>query len=973
MEQQPSKRQRLHLFRLLAAATVILLCSGLSWAAPAPSTAPSYDEDNEYRTIDAFIQRLQAKIDCSDANQWTSLSTTLNSLQTEVETGYEQGTLTSEDIAGLDARLQQIIGDFISSTTIKAGDDLTLLIQNADFSIGDGMNLTGTAIPGWNIISGSIKELSANYHNIEAYHRTFNIQQTLTYNLPAGTYRITVQGFVRIDNGKNSMVLYAGASERLFKLITDESSEVQICSDGTGSTAWPYDRRNTVLGGYLPYSMQGASMYFETINPATNQPYYLNDVTISHLGGELTIGVKCDDTGLWILWDNFTLTYVDDNPLAPFFDDIDAFAAQLKALADNYQTLPDELSEPYTAVMARVDNKASITSVDDAIALRDDLKVVIDLFNKYGPYVCITGSDDAKTLTFYYGMPTSDALELADYYSNISERAWNDEAANIQKVVFDPSFADYKPTSTRVWFYDMTNLTAIEGIENLNTSNVTDMGWMFYGCQNLASLDVSNFDTSNVEYMNSMFCRCQRLTSLNVRNFDTNKVTSMSWMFGYCNSLTSLDVSNFDTSNVKNMYGMFAGCSGLTSLDVSDFNTGNVTDMYAMFRDCSGLSSLDVSNFDTGNVTDMDYMFSGCSGLSSLDVSNFDTRKVTSMIQMFYNCSSLTNLDLSNFDTGNVTDMSYMFRDCSGLTSLDVSNFDTSKVTDMRSMFYNCSGLTSLVISNFDTSNVTDARWLFYGCSGLTSLDVSNFDTKKVTNMYSMFNGCSGLTSLDVSNFDTGNVTDMRYMFYNCYSLTSLDLGNFNTSNVTDMGYMFYKCYSLTTLDVGNFNTSDVSAMTSMFYNCSGLISLDVSNFDTSKVTDMRWMFSYCSSLITIYVGDDWCTEAVEDGNWMFAGCTHLVGGQGTSYSNNYIDYTYAHIDGGAANPGYFTAASSAVLAGDANCDGVVDAADVTVLVDFIVGKTILTTVQKTNADMTGDGKITISDLTSLLKLCPQQ
>ena len=1015
---------------------------------------------NAYKTVNAFIMELQAKIECSDDNQWTSLSTTLNSLQTEVETGYEQGALTSEDIAGLDARLQQILANFIASTTVQAGDDLTLLIQNAEFSIGSGSNLTGTAIPGWNIISGSITELSANYHNIEAYHRTFNMQQTLTYNLPAGTYRITVQGFVRIDSGNNSMMLYAGASERQFKLLTDESSDVQILNNGSGSTAWPYDLRNTVLGGYMPNSMQGANMYFETINTTTQQPYYLNDVTISHLGGELTIGVKCDDTGLWILWDNFTLTYVNDNALAPFFDDIDALAAQLKSLADGYQTLPDELNEAYTAVMARVENKQSITSVDDAIALCNDIKALIQQLSLKEPYARITEEYGVKTLTFYYGEATDDALKVADYYTSYSGRAWHSEASSIGKVVFDPSFADYRPTSTRYWFYNMQNLTAIESIENLNTSNVTDMGYMFVWCFELTSLDVSNFDTSNVTDMSDMFDYCRSLTSLDLSNFDTSNVTNMDEMFKGCSGLTSLNVSNFDTSNVKSMGDMFYNCSGLTNLDVSNFDTSNVTDMRNMFSSCSGLTSLDLSNFDTSNVTNMREMFKGCSGLTSLDLSNFDTSKVTNMSEMFQGCSGLTSLDLSNFDTSNVTDMYYMFVDCSGLTSLDVRNFNTSKViymegmfgkcrsltsldvshfdtsnvTDMSGMFYGCSGLTSLNVSNFDTSNVkrmgccygnpnlegmfgyctsltsldlsnfdtSNVTWMndmfkgcsgltsldlsnfntcnvtfmdemFAGCSGLTSLDLSNFDTRNVTYMYSMFNGCSSLTSLDVSNLDTRNVTDMYYMFQGCSGLTSLDLSNFDTSNVTSMFDMFHDCSGLTSLDVSNFDTRNVNRMDLMFSVCSGLTSLDLSNFDTSKVTTMAWMFSSCSSLTTIYVGESWSINSVQSGANMFSGCTNLIGGQGTSYSEDHTDHTYAHIDGGADNPGYFTAASSVVLAGDANCDGVVNAADVTLLADFIVGKTILTAVQKANADMNGDGIITISDLTSLLKICQQQ
>ena len=256
----------------------------------------------------------------------------------------------------------------------------------------------------------------------------------------------------------------------------------------------------------------------------------------------------------------------------------------------------------------------------------------------------------------------------------------------------------------------------------INVTGMTDASYLFSGCSNLTSLDVSGFDTSNV--------------------------TDMSWLFDGCSGLTSLDVSGFDTSNVTHIEGMFYGCSGLTSLDVSGFDTSNVTYMGMMFSRCSGLTGLDVSGFNTSSVTHMSSMFYGCSGLTSLDVSGFDTSNVTYIGGMFYGCSGLTSLDVSGFDTRNVTYMYGMFDGCSGLTSLDVSGFDTSNVTHIGGMFYGCSGLTSLDVSGFDTSNVTDMGWMFYGCSGLTSLDASGFNTSSVTNMDSMFSGCSSLKTI---------------------------------------------------------------------------------------------------------------------------------------------------------------------------------------------------------------------------------
>ncbi len=189
----------------------------------------------------------------------------------------------------------------------------------------------------------------------------------------------------------------------------------------------------------------------------------------------------------------------------------------------------------------------------------------------------------AGTLTFKH-----DASKPAEAFSlNEGETypAWYDgdgtdyNKNNIKKVVFDPSFANARPTSCYAWFFASKDLTTIEGLEYLNTEKVTSMRSMFASCTNLTSLDVSKFRTQNVTDMYCMFGDCSNLTSLNVSNFNTANVTDMDYMFYNCNNLTSLDVSKFDTQNVTDMYYMFYNCNNLTSLDVSKFDTQNVTDM----------------------------------------------------------------------------------------------------------------------------------------------------------------------------------------------------------------------------------------------------------------------------------------------------------------------------------------------------------------------------------------------------------
>ena len=236
-------------------------------------------------------------------------------------------------------------------------------------------------------------------------------------------------------------------------------------------------------------------------------------------------------------------------------------------------------------------------------------------------------------------------------------------------------------------------------------------------------------------------------------------------------------------------------------------------------------------------------------------------------------------------------------------------SFVDARPTSTLGWFYYMNQLQSITgMEYLNTSEVTDMSDMFDGCSKLTSLDVSNFNTANVTDMSHMFSECFRLTSLDLSSFNTSNVTSMVGMFQNSDVLTSIDLSSFNTANVTDMHSMFFSCRGLTSLDLSSFNTSKVTDMRWMFEGCTGLTSLDLSNFNTAKVTYMNYMFYGCTNLTTIYAGDGWSTEAVTESSYMFRNCTSLVGGKGTTYnSSNPTDATYAHIDGGTSNPGYFT------------------------------------------------------------------
>ena len=305
------------------------------------------------------------------------------------------------------------------------------------------------------------------------------------------------------------------------------------------------------------------------------------------------------------------------------------------------------------------------------------------------------------TLTFRCGYKK--ILGENEYELNSGEKLpkWNTHNSKISKVVFEASFANARPTSCYAWFQDFKNLTQIEGIENLNTANVTNMSYMFKGCSNLAVLDVTHFNTAKVTIMSYMFKGCSNLAELDVTHFNTAEVTDMSYMFTGCSNLAELDVTHFNTANVTDMYEMFDSCSNLVELDVTHFNTAEVTDMSYMFYDCSNLAELDVTHFNTAKVTIMNGMFTGCSNLTELDLTHFNTANVTNMYVMFSGCKSLTTIYVSDeFVITNITNKSYsLFSDCTKLKG--AIDFDASK-TNYKFANYKTGYFTKLVGKNGD-------------------------------------------------------------------------------------------------------------------------------------------------------------------------------------------------------------------------------------------------------------------------------
>lgn len=465
-------------------------------------------------------------------------------------------------------------------------------------------------------------------------------------------------------------------------------------------------------------------------------------------------------------------------------------------------------------------------------------------------------SSDKTTVTFYYDDKRSELGGKTMWESDIYRGNEN----KITTVTFTSSVKSAQPATGYHFFYNLYNLTTINNLSYLKTSEMVNMEGMFYNCAKLTKLDISHFNTDKVKYMKQMFAECRALETLTLPYYINR------------------------ASTVTDMSSMFYNCKALKEINGGErFYTSSVTDLAYMFYACQNLDMTKlVADFSTGNVTDMDYMFYGCKKLTTINLNaNGD----------YWNKSSLKNV-------------SNMFCNCSNLKTI-YCNEDWSKlsITDGWAMFDGC---TSLVGGKGTTS----------GGSGLAMAHPDN------SLVPGYFTGEETYTN-QLYKVVVGDILHVRYDKESTlmggisinYNLNEDDRNAVKTikidpavanAQITNIDYAFYNLSNMTKVEgLQYIKTASVTSMKYLFYNDAKLESIDLRSFDLAGA-DCSSMFSGCTSLKTIYCDEDYSTQLIGSTN-MFLGCTSLRGLKGTTFSADHIDASYARPDFGESEPGYFT------------------------------------------------------------------
>lgn len=586
------------------------------------------------------------------------------------------------------------------------------------------------------------------------------------------------------------------------------------------------------------------------------------------------------------------------------------------------------------------------------------------------PYAVMIDGNTAIEFRYDNEKAARGGMDIGPFDSG-SDRPWSTYAEGIYSVIFDESFANCTSiTSTAFWFSEFMHLEYIGGLEYLNTSNVTDMEEMFFGCKELQELNVSNFRTGSVTNMSSMFNTCTALRNIDVTNFNTSSVTNMSSMFFYCFGLEELDLTSFQTRNVTDMTMMFGFCPALTTIYVNEenWNTVYVSASNDMFQECQKLVGGMGTAWSSDHIgLDYAHIDFGPNNPGYLTARNGGGSSEEAQYWMELRSTLDYALDVQSRAQGHPNVEPWMQEELAMMIERGSNMYDehTAEEEEVRHMIEELSWICweieeamnrepepsgeaepYAVLSDNNTvltfyyDNEKSARggmyigdvidrtqygWNDYRESITTVVfEASMANCTSIISTNDWFYACTNLTTIiGIENLRTDNVINMNGMFEACSSLTSLDLSHFNTTNVTSMGLMFSGCSNLTSLNLSSFNTTNTTSLYAMFSYCSALTSIDLSSFNTSRVRDMREMFHWCESLRTIYVSNEWSTASLELSDYIFNLCKQLVGGQGTPWSEEHaLDGEYARIDEGPNNPGYLTDKNAEPSEGEARFDG---------------------------------------------------
>ena len=376
-------------------------------------------------------------------------------------------------------------------------------------------------------------------------------------------------------------------------------------------------------------------------------------------------------------------------------------------------------------------------------------------------------------------------------------------------------------------FSKLSNLVSIKGLNNLQTSQITNFSYMFADCPKLTTLDLSTFETAKATSYSSMFSGDSALTSVDLSSFTVTDDALTFSMFDSCSNLTKLNLGkDFKFTNYKDTknnslqqpgtwVNMGEGdgslAKGTNQWSSADFMTKyqGDRDHDTYVRYTGGIVTVHRQDEEGKQLVDQDgkeipdeKLFGNISDPVTVDTSKefagykFKENK-NSNVKAFISDPQNITLVYSKSKTDNTSDntwegVPYTFNN--GVLSLGVKginytidnsgNKEKSYALDTRdiSISQNIKGVNVNEIKEIDLNApiaiIGSANGVFKNLKNLATIKgLSNLDTSQVTDFSQMFSGDTALISVDLSSFKVTDNALTFSMFDSCSNLTKLNLG----------------------------------------------------------------------------------------------------------------------------------------------------------------------------------------------------
>ena len=535
----------------------------------------------------------------------------------------------------------------------------------------------------------------------------------------------------------------------------------------------------------------------------------------------------------------------------------------------------------------------------------------------------------------------------------LQNQAWMMNRSNIKTVNFDSSFANCNPTSTAYWFAFCNSLTAINGLQYLNTEFVTNMEYMFHMCPALTSIDLSHFRAKSLTNMNAMFGGCSSLTSLDLSGFFTFTVTNMNYLFSGCTNLKTIYVNKYDwsTESVTAGDGVFENCTSLVGGAGTTFNDSHIDYTYA--RIDGGPNSQ-----TPGYFTDIDASASVVAPEFRFEGDNLAMTTETQNASIFYKVAELPSMAEAVVDSvvnslivtpdgqqSTYYEHPFELKMNAVVKAIAVADNATGTiVSDVTTMVYDYEAWMNLKAAvtsgvdlydrakgnpNVDAQLLEDLQWalnegdmIYNQRAQMDSFEAKHFtqrinelcaqieaqmaaedepyavlsENNTILTFYYDTNKSAYRDALSVGPFDAyatrwdGHSADITTVVF--------DASFANDTILSSTSNWFLDCSNLTNITgLEYLNTSNVTDMSLMFQNCSNLLSIDVSKFNTAKVINMEHMFMGCSALTSLDL-NNFNTANVTNMGMMFFGCSGLSLLNVSSFNTANVTNMYGMFNG---------------------------------------------------------------------------